>query len=76
MRLALENLYKPKEPISRRVQIIKKLSATKYQTADVYGRKFTANSSTDWKPRTYVIIQNGEIIREVGKPEQLMSYKG
>jgi hypothetical protein len=76
MRLALNNIQKPKEPISRRVQIVKKINATKYQTVDAYGRLFNANSTVDWKPRTYVVIQNGEIIRATGAVEAPKVYKG
>ena len=76
MRLALKNIQKPNEPVSRKVQIVKRLSANKYQATDVYGRTYNVYSGSEWKPRTYVMIQNGEILREIGKVQTPTSYKG
>jgi len=76
MRLALKNIQKADEPITRHVQVIRKLGGNKYKVTDVYGREYRVNSAADWKPTQFVAIQNGEIIREVGKLETPKRYKG
>jgi len=76
MRQALKNILKAETPITRHVQIVRKLNGTRYKVVDAYGRETTANSNIDWKPTQYVAIQNGEILREVGKFEQLKRYQG
>lgn len=76
MKLALKNIFKVEEPLKRYVTIIKRISAKKYETQDIYGRKFYITSSDEWKPGTNVIIQNGQILRKTGSLNNPIRMKG
>lgn len=59
---ALQNIFKETEPNTRYVEITKKLSLTRYQTVDVHGRKWLADSSIKFNVGDFVVIQFNRIV--------------
>lgn len=59
---ALQNIFDEGSTNTRYVEITKKLSLTRYETVDVYGRKWLADSNTRYNVGDYVVVQFQRIV--------------
>lgn len=75
MKQALDNIFRQQQPISRYVEVEKKIGRNRYKTFDVYGRVFNATSELPWKPGDTVEIQLGRIIARSGKLGDIKEYE-